>query len=108
MPPVGNQEETSEAKIVSEFAKEFNVDEVYNSESSFIGSLKFDDDFNPVEVPSSGPLNFDENMLEFSISANLIVLKCFLLFNDILNPSEISFLDASEVVWMSSSDFFWG
>ena len=40
MPPVRNQEEPSEAKIVSEFAKEFDIDEVYNSESSFIGSLK--------------------------------------------------------------------
>ena len=63
MPPVRNQGEPSEARIVSEFSKEFNVDEVYNSES-FIGSLKSADDFNPVEVPSSCPLNFDEKMLE--------------------------------------------
>lgn len=63
MPPVRNQGEPAEAKIVSEFAKEFNIDGVYNSES-FIGSLKSVDDFNPVEVPSSCPLNFDETMLE--------------------------------------------
>ncbi|KAF7820445.1 guanine nucleotide-binding protein-like NSN1 [Senna tora] len=64
MPPVRNQGEPSEAQIVSEFAKEFNIDEVYNGESSFIGSLKSVDDFNPVEVPSSCPLNFDETMLQ--------------------------------------------
>ncbi|KAK7290463.1 hypothetical protein RIF29_04906 [Crotalaria pallida] len=64
MPPVRNQEEASEAKIVSEFTKEFNIDEVYNSESSFIGSLKSANDFNPVEVPSSCPLNLDDTMLE--------------------------------------------
>ena len=64
MPPVRNQGELTEAKIVTEFSKEFNIDEVYNSESSFIGSLKSADDFNPVEVPSTCPLNLDETMLE--------------------------------------------
>lgn len=64
MPPTRNQEETSEAKIVSALGKEFNVDEVYDNESSFIGSLKSVDDLDPVEVPPSCPLNFDENMLE--------------------------------------------
>lgn len=63
MPPVRDQGE-SEAKIVSDFSKEFNIDEVYNSESSYIGSLKSADDFNAVEVPSSCPLNLDETMLE--------------------------------------------
>ncbi|CAL1361611.1 unnamed protein product [Linum trigynum] len=67
MPPTRNQEEASEAKIVSELGKEFNIDEVYNSESSFIGSLKSVNDFIPVEVPSSSPLNFDESMLEENI-----------------------------------------
>lgn len=60
MPPTRNQGEPSEAKIVSELGKEFNIDEVYNNESSFIGSLKSIDDLNPVEVPPSRPLNFDE------------------------------------------------
>jgi len=60
MPPTRNQGEPSEAKIVSELGKEFNIDEVYNNESSFIGSLKSIDDLNPVEVPPSHPLNFDE------------------------------------------------
>ncbi|XP_027927619.1 guanine nucleotide-binding protein-like NSN1 [Vigna unguiculata] len=64
MPPNRDQGEPSEAKIVSEFAKEFNLDEVYNNESSYIGSLKFVDDFNVVEVPSSHPLNLTEMMLE--------------------------------------------
>ncbi|KAJ8559357.1 hypothetical protein K7X08_003415 [Anisodus acutangulus] len=41
--------EHSEVKIVSELGKEFNVDEVYGSESSIIGSLK-SVDFHPVEV----------------------------------------------------------
>lgn len=63
MPP-SRKQEASEVKIVSEFGKEFNIDEVYNGESSFIGSLKSVDDFHPVEVPPSCPLDFDENMLE--------------------------------------------
>ncbi|KAG4192432.1 hypothetical protein ERO13_A07G156300v2 [Gossypium hirsutum] len=64
MPPVRNQEDPSEARIVTELGKEFNVDEVYNTESSFIGSLKSTDDFHSVEVPASHPLKFDEAMLE--------------------------------------------
>lgn len=64
MPPARNQGEPLEAKIVSELGKEFNIDEVYNGESSFIGSLKSADDYNPVEVPPSCPLNFDEKLIE--------------------------------------------
>ncbi|CAK7349360.1 unnamed protein product [Dovyalis caffra] len=64
LPPARNQNEPSEARIVSEFGKEFNIDEVYNGESSFIGSLKSVDDFNHVEVPPGCPLNFDEKMIE--------------------------------------------
>ncbi|PON60786.1 Guanine nucleotide-binding protein [Trema orientale] len=64
MPPVRNQDEPSEAKIVSELGKVFNIDEVYNGESSFIGSLKSVDDFDPVEVPPSQPVRFDEDMVE--------------------------------------------
>ncbi|XVF81155.1 hypothetical protein PTKIN_Ptkin15bG0134200 [Pterospermum kingtungense] len=65
MPPVRNQGEPSEARIVTELGKEFNIDEVYNTESSFIGSLKSGDDFHSVEVPPpSHPFNFDETMLE--------------------------------------------
>ncbi|KAF8077447.1 hypothetical protein N665_1035s0009 [Sinapis alba] len=64
MPPKRDQGEHAESKIVTELAKEFNIDEVYSGESSFIGSLKTVRDFNPVEVPSNGPLNFDETMIE--------------------------------------------
>ncbi|XP_073015958.1 guanine nucleotide-binding protein-like NSN1 [Primulina eburnea] len=64
MPPVRNVEEPSEAKIVSELGKEFNVDEVYGGESSFIGSLKSVNDFNPVEVPSNLPIKFSMTILE--------------------------------------------
>lgn len=64
MPPVRTQDEPSEARIVSELSKEFNIDEVYSGESSFIGSLKSVDDFQPVEVPSSQPFKFDEDMVE--------------------------------------------
>ncbi|KAK7355368.1 hypothetical protein VNO80_14623 [Phaseolus coccineus] len=64
MPPNRDQGEPSEVKIVSELAKEFNIDEVYNNESSYIGSLKSVDDFNAVEVPSSHPLNLTEMILE--------------------------------------------
>ncbi|KAL6968051.1 Guanine nucleotide-binding protein-like nsn1 [Sarracenia purpurea var. burkii] len=67
MPPTRNQGESFEAKIVSELEKEFNIDEVYNSESSFIGSLKSCDDVKHVEVPSNCPLNFDEQMLEDNV-----------------------------------------
>lgn len=64
LPPTRNEGEHSEVKIVSELGKEFNIDEVYGSESSIIGSLKSVNDFNPVEVPSNRPVNFDDNMLE--------------------------------------------
>ncbi|XP_018493527.1 guanine nucleotide-binding protein-like NSN1 [Raphanus sativus] len=64
MPPKRDQGEHAESKIVTELAKEFNIDEVYSGESSFIGSLKTVSDFNPVEIPSNGPLNFDEAMIE--------------------------------------------
>ncbi|MCL7026381.1 hypothetical protein MKW94_009030 [Papaver nudicaule] len=64
MPPVRNQGETFESSIVSELGKEFNVDEVYQGESSFIGSLVSLENFSHVEVPPSCPLNFDQKMLE--------------------------------------------
>lgn len=63
MPPIRNQE-VLESSIVSELGKEFNVDEVYKGESSFIGSLKSVEDFRHVEVPPNHPLTFDEKMLE--------------------------------------------
>lgn len=64
MPPTRSEGEPAEARIVSELGKEFNIDEIYSGESSFIGSLKSVDDFQPVEVAPRPPLNFDEDMLE--------------------------------------------
>ncbi|TMW84976.1 hypothetical protein EJD97_024032 [Solanum chilense] len=71
LPPTRNEGEHLEVKIVSEFGKEFNIDEVYGSESSIIGSLKSVNDFNPVEVPSNRPVNFDDNMLEDNLQQPL-------------------------------------
>ena len=71
MPPTRNADEPSEARIVTEIRKEFNVDEVYGSETTFVGSLKSMNDFNPVEVPSNSPLNFDMLMLEVGFLSEL-------------------------------------
>ncbi|KAI3682618.1 hypothetical protein L1987_82716 [Smallanthus sonchifolius] len=68
LPPTRNEGETMEAEIVSKLGKEFNVDEVYGTESSYIGSLKSVNDFNPVEIPPSAPLAFDQSMLEDDIT----------------------------------------
>lgn len=65
MPPTRNVGEPLEAAIVTELGKEFNVDEVYGNESSFIGSLKSVDDFQPVdEVYPNNRLNFNETMIK--------------------------------------------
>ncbi|KAI0523303.1 hypothetical protein KFK09_005698 [Dendrobium nobile] len=64
LPPSRNQEGILDSAIVSELGKEFNVDEVYNNESSYIGSLASTEDFLHVEVPPSAPLQFDEQMLD--------------------------------------------
>lgn len=53
-----------ETKIISEFGKEFDINEIYKTESSFIGSLASVEDFRHVEVAPSSPPNFDEQMLE--------------------------------------------
>eukprot|EP00262_Sarcandra_glabra_P007510 TRINITY_DN20376_c0_g1_i1.p1 TRINITY_DN20376_c0_g1~~TRINITY_DN20376_c0_g1_i1.p1 ORF type:complete len:599 (+),score=150.76 TRINITY_DN20376_c0_g1_i1:134-1930(+) len=64
LPPIRNQGENLESSIVSELGKEFNVDDIYKEESSFIGSLVSVEDYRHVEVPPSSPLNFDEQMIE--------------------------------------------
>ncbi|KAI7726060.1 hypothetical protein M8C21_004731 [Ambrosia artemisiifolia] len=65
MPPTRNDGEVMEANIVSELGKEFNVDEVYGTDSSIIGSLKSVDDFNSATAMSDNPVvAFDETMLE--------------------------------------------
>lgn len=77
MPPTRDAGGPSEAKIISELGKVFNIDEVYGTES-FIGSLKSADDFQPAEVLASGPVTSDEKMIEVCISLSyfsLIVVK---------------------------------
>ncbi|KAL5996383.1 Guanine nucleotide-binding protein-like nsn1 [Asimina triloba] len=64
LPPVRNEGEILESAIVSELGKEFNVDEIYKEESSFIGSLTSVEDFLHVEVPPHSPLHLDEQMTE--------------------------------------------
>ncbi|KAM7501563.1 hypothetical protein LguiB_000467 [Lonicera macranthoides] len=65
MPPTRNEGGPLEAAIVTELGKEFNVDEVYGKESSFIGSLKSVDDFQPVdEVNPNNRLTFNETMIK--------------------------------------------
>ncbi|XP_058100438.1 guanine nucleotide-binding protein-like NSN1 [Magnolia sinica] len=64
LPPVRNEGENLESAIVSELGKEFNVDEVYKEESSFIGSLASVEDFRHVEVLPGSPLHLDEQMVE--------------------------------------------
>ncbi|XP_076895861.1 guanine nucleotide-binding protein-like NSN1 [Bidens hawaiensis] len=69
MPPTRNEGETmEEAEIVSELGKELNVDEIYATESSYIGGLKSVNEFTPVEIPPSAPLAFDQSMLKDDIA----------------------------------------
>ncbi|KAL8102002.1 guanine nucleotide-binding protein-like NSN1 [Apium graveolens] len=63
MPPIRDAGVPSEAKIITELGKEFNIDEVYGTES-FIGSLKSADDFQPTEMLASGSVTFDEKTAE--------------------------------------------
>jgi nuclear GTP-binding protein len=59
MPPKRAAVEDVNAVIISEDGREFNVDEIYKAESSFIGGLKSMEDF-----PSNVPIGIDEEMLE--------------------------------------------
>ncbi|KAL1817363.1 guanine nucleotide-binding protein-like NSN1 [Daucus carota subsp. sativus] len=63
MPPTRDVGVPSEAKIISELRKEFNIDEVYGTES-FISSLKSADDFKPAEMLASAIVTSDEKMSE--------------------------------------------
>ncbi|KAJ3682411.1 hypothetical protein LUZ60_014984 [Juncus effusus] len=63
-PPERKKEDISESVIVSELGKEFNVEEVYKAESSFINNLISVEDYRHVEVPPVAPPKFDEEMLE--------------------------------------------
>lgn len=72
-----------EANIVSELGKEFNVDEVYGTDSTIIGSLKSLDDFNSVTLPPNNPIAFDQTMLfeVFFSSFNILTLFICLFYN---------------------------
>ncbi|KAL1830385.1 hypothetical protein ACET3Z_000036 [Daucus carota] len=72
MPPTRDAGVPSEAKIISELGKEFNIDEVYGTES-FIGSLKSADDFQPAEMLASATITSDEKMSEDVMQGNKVV-----------------------------------
>ncbi|XP_062202484.1 guanine nucleotide-binding protein-like NSN1 isoform X1 [Phragmites australis] len=63
-PPKRDAVEDSDAVIISEAGKEFNIDEIYKAESSYIGSLKSIEDFHHIEIPPNAPPGIDEEMLE--------------------------------------------
>ncbi|CAL9088925.1 unnamed protein product [Musa textilis] len=64
LPPARDHEDNLDSTVVPQFGKEFDVGEVYKTESSFIGSLKSVEDFHHIEVPPHSPVNFDARMLE--------------------------------------------
>jgi nuclear GTP-binding protein len=64
LPPKRDAGEDSDAVIISEAGKEFNIDEIYKAESSYIGGLKSIDDFHHIEIPPNAPPGIDEEMLE--------------------------------------------
>lgn len=68
-PPTRNNDDIGESVIVSELGREFNTEEVYKAESSFIENLTSVDDYRHVEVPALPPPKFDEDMLEEVIVA---------------------------------------
>ncbi|XP_078173165.1 GTP-binding family protein isoform X2 [Carex rostrata] len=63
-PPTRSNDDIGESVIVSELGREFNTEEVYKAESSFIENLTSVDDYRHVEVPPLPPPKFDEDMLE--------------------------------------------
>ncbi|KAG6487084.1 hypothetical protein ZIOFF_055666 [Zingiber officinale] len=64
LPPPRNQGENLDSTIVPQLGNEFNVEEVYKIESSFITTLASLEDSRHIEVPPHSPLNFDAQMLE--------------------------------------------
>ncbi|CAL4943106.1 unnamed protein product [Urochloa decumbens] len=64
LPPKRDAGEDSDAVIISEAGKEFNIDEIYKAESSYIGGLKSIEDFHHIEIPPNAPLGIDEEMVE--------------------------------------------
>jgi len=64
LPPKRGAGEDSDAVIITEGGNEFNIDEIYKAESSYIGGLKSIDDFHHIEIPPNAPPGIDEEMLE--------------------------------------------
>ncbi|XP_074570083.1 guanine nucleotide-binding protein-like NSN1 [Curcuma longa] len=64
LPPPRNEGENLDSAIVPQLGNEFNVEEVYKIESSFINTLASVEDSRHIEVPPHSPLNFDAQMLE--------------------------------------------
>jgi hypothetical protein len=64
LPPKRDNVEESDAVIISDARKEFNIDEIYKSESSYIGGLKSIEDFHHIEILPNAPLSIDEEMIE--------------------------------------------
>ncbi|CAL4936025.1 unnamed protein product [Urochloa decumbens] len=64
LPPKRDAGEDSDAVIISEGGKEFNIDEIYKAESSYICGLKSIEDFHHIEIPPNAPPGIDEEMLE--------------------------------------------
>lgn len=64
LPPKRDAVEDADAVIISEAGKEFNIDEIYKAESSYISGLKSLEDLRHIEIPSNAPPEIDEEMLE--------------------------------------------
>ncbi|XP_006644180.1 guanine nucleotide-binding protein-like NSN1 [Oryza brachyantha] len=63
-PPKRDAVDDSDAVIISETGKEFNISEIYKAESSYINGLKSLEEFSHIEIPSNAPPQIDEEMLE--------------------------------------------
>ncbi|SPT16253.1 unnamed protein product [Triticum aestivum] len=64
LPPKRDVVEDANAVIITEDGSEFNVDEIYKAESSYISGLKSMEEFSHIEIPANAPPEIDEAMLE--------------------------------------------
>jgi len=80
LPPKRDAGEDSNAVIITQDGKEFNIDEIYKAESSYIGGLKSIEEFHHIEIPPNAPPGIDEEMLEVMI-LKLAVFREFSGFN---------------------------
>lgn len=70
MPPQRDAGQQLESAIVSEWGKEFNVDEVFERErSAVISGLQTLQDAPHMEMPGSRPPTMDVDMLQVSIAS---------------------------------------